>query len=89
MDKKDSIQPKQASRLLVHLPAILYGWFFFGMFLCGLLAPDHRVAELESSLVTQGWHLSAMACLFGIPILTAYWWRVRSPDSESGSDDAL
>ena len=23
-----------------HLPALLYGWFFFGMFLCGFLAPD-------------------------------------------------
>jgi len=62
--------------LELHLPALIYGWFWFGMFLCGLLAPPERVAILESGLVTQGWHLSLMACLFGVPILSAYWLRM-------------
>jgi hypothetical protein len=70
----------QESRVIdwvtLHLPALLYGWFWFGMFLCGLLAPPERVALLESGLVTEGWHLSLMACLFGCPILTAYWLRM-------------
>ena len=64
--------------LVVHLPAILYGWFWFGLFLCGLLAPAERVALLESSLVTQGWHLSLMTCVFGIPILVLYHLRTHN-----------
>ena len=60
-----------------HLPALLYGWFFFGMFLCGFLAPDQRVASLESGLITEGWHLSLMAAAFGTPVLLAYAWRSR------------
>ena len=63
----------------VHLPALLYGWFWFGLFLCGLLAPPERVVLLESTWVTQGWHLSAMTCIFGIPILGLYSWRMRPP----------
>ena len=59
-----------------HLPALLYGWFWVGMVLCGLLAPDHRVAALDSALVTEGWHLSVMACLLGSPPLVAYWLRM-------------
>ena len=62
--------------LHLHLPALLFGWFWFGMFLCGLLAPADRVALLESSVITQGWYLSAMSCLFGIPILVTYWLRM-------------
>jgi len=59
-----------------HFPALLYGWFFFGLFLCGLLAPDDRVRELESGLVTEGWHLSVMALVFGGGVLGAYWLRM-------------
>ena len=59
-----------------HLPALLYGWFWFGMFLCGFLAPADRVLELQSGLITKGWHLSVMAIAFGSPILTLYWLRM-------------
>ena len=76
MPNESNPPPQKMSMLVTHLPAILFGWFFFGMFLCGFLAPQHRVAELESTVITEGWHLSAMACLFGIPILSAYWLRV-------------
>ena len=60
----------------LHLPIILYGWFFFGMVLCGFLAPEHRVRELESSLVTKGWHLSLLALLLGSPGVIGYWLRM-------------
>ncbi len=59
-----------------HFPALLYGWFFFGLFLCGLLAPQERVRELESGLVSEGWHLSLMALVFGGTVLGAYWLRM-------------
>ena len=62
--------------LLRHLPVLLYGWFWFGMVLCGLLAPIDRVQELESSIVTEGWHLSLMATVFGSLILFFYWLRI-------------
>ena len=55
-----------------HLEITLIGWFFFGMALCGLLAPEERVALLESDLVTQGWHLSLMAIGFGAIVVGAY-----------------
>jgi hypothetical protein len=64
-----------------HLPALLYGWFWFGMVLCGLLAPKGRVQELESSLVTEGWHLSLMAGVFGAAILSIYYWRMSRSDT--------
>jgi hypothetical protein len=59
-----------------YLPALLYGWFWFGMLLSALVAPQDRVDGLESSLVTEGWHLSMMAGLFGGVILLVYWLRV-------------
>ncbi len=63
--------------VVLHLPALLYGWFWLGMFLCGLLAPADRVLGLESALVREGWHLSVMSCLLGLPVLVLYAWRVR------------
>ncbi len=65
------------ARLGLHLPALLYGWFWLGMFLCGLLAPADRVLGLESALVREGWHLSVMACVLGLPVLVLYAWRMR------------
>ena len=56
-----------------------YGWFWFGMFLCGILAPAERVTALESGVITQGWHLSLLSVLFGLPVLVLYWWRMRRP----------
>ena len=59
----------------LHLPILLYVWFWLGMFLCGLLAPADRVADLGSGLVQEGWHLSTMACILGIPVVVAYTFR--------------
>ena len=66
-----------------HLPALLYGWFFFGMFLCGFLAPDDRVAGLESGLITEGWHLSAMSVVLGLPVVLLYIHRMRAADPDA------
>ena len=46
---------------------------------------EARVRELESRLITEGWHLSALACLLGIPPLVAYWWRMR-PSADDSTD---
>ena len=71
-----SNSPPTSPAWIRHFPAILYGWFFFGLFLCGLLAPEERVLELESKWVTEGWRLSAMALVFGGGVLTLYILRV-------------
>ncbi len=62
--------------LKAHLPALLFGWFFFGMVLSGLVSPAERVAQLESSVIQEGWHLSMLAAMFGTPVVVAYWLRV-------------
>ena len=59
-----------------YLPVLLFAWFWVGMILCGLLAPDERVQELESLLVTEGWHLSVMAAVFGCLTVLPYWFRM-------------
>ena len=63
--------------LQLHLPVLLYAWFWFGMFLCGLLAPPDRVTELDSVLVREGWHLSVMCCVLGLPVVALYVRRMR------------
>jgi len=62
-----------------HFAIVLYGWFFFGMLLCGLLAPPDRVAALGSSLITEGWHLSLLACVLVSPVLAVYGYKLRAP----------
>ncbi len=68
--------PGPGSWVMLHLPALLYGWFWVVMILCGLLAPSDRVLALDSALVQEGWHLSVMACVLGAPPLVAYWLRM-------------
>ena len=60
------------ARLQLHLPAVLFAWFWLGMFLCGLLAPADRVVGLDSALVQEGWHLSVMCCVLGLPVVVLY-----------------
>ena len=62
-----------------HLHALLYAGFWLSLAGYGLVAPPERVALLESGLVTQGWHLTAMAALFGGPVLALYIRRMRRP----------
>jgi hypothetical protein len=70
------------SWLQVHLPIVLYGWFWFGMFLCGFLAPAERVAMLESGVISEGWHLSAMSVVLGLPVVLLYIRRMRPEDAD-------
>ena len=59
-----------------YLPVLLFAWFWIGMIVCGLLAPHERVQDLESSIITEGWHLSVMAAIFGCLTVLPYWFRV-------------
>jgi len=65
-----------------HLHVILYTYFWFGLFVCGLSAPDQRVAELHSSLVTKGWHLSLLSLVLVLPVPVVYWLRMRSAKTD-------
>ena len=62
--------------LKVHLHILLYSYFWLGLFLCGLAAPDARVAELHSRAVTKGWHLSLISVLLILPVPILYWARM-------------
>ncbi len=59
-----------------HVHVLLYAGFWLSMAIYGLVAPPDRVAMLGSSLVTEGWHLSAMALCLGGPVLWLYWLRM-------------
>ena len=60
-----------------HLHIILYAYFWFGLFLCGLAAPEQRVLELESSVITKGWHLSLLSLVLILPVVVIYYFRMR------------
>lgn len=74
----DGIGHRLKSLLNNHLHVLLYSYFWFGLFVCGLSAPDQRVAELHSSLVTKGWHLSALSLVLVLPVPVVYWLRMRA-----------
>ncbi len=64
--------------LITHTSALLFAGFWVSLGSYGLWAPAERVALLESELVTEGWHLTAMAVLLGGPVLALYIWRMRT-----------
>jgi hypothetical protein len=65
--------------LVKHAAILLYAGFWVSLASYGLSAPPERVALLESGLVTEGWHLSLMATVFGGPVLVLYIWRMQRP----------
>ena len=67
--------------LRYHLHIVLYSYFWFGLFICGLAAPDERVAELGSGVITKGWHLSLLSMLLILPVPLYYWWQMRGTGS--------
>ena len=80
MEESTKIERSQrtlGATLNAHLPALLFGWFWLGLIVTGLLAPPDRVAELGDGLFTQGWHLSALGALLGGVTLGAYMVRLR------------
>ncbi len=58
-----------------HVMLLLYVWF--GLVVCGLLAPDARVEQLGSSLISRGWHLSLLSTLLVFPWPVIYFIRFR------------
>ncbi len=60
-----------------HLHILLYTYFWFGLFVCGLVTPQHRIDMLESAIITKGWHLSALSLLIILPVPIIYFMRMR------------
>jgi len=70
---------KRAGDLLkAHLHIALYTYFWFGLFVCGLAAPPHRVESLGSGVVTRGWQLSLLSTLLLLPVPLVYALRMRA-----------
>jgi hypothetical protein len=55
-----------------HLHIILYTYFWLGLFVCGLAAPDDRMAALGSRFITNGWQLSVMSVILVLPVPVVY-----------------
>ena len=60
-----------------HFHAMLFFYIWFGLFICGLAAPDARVEQLGSSFITKGWHLSVLSTLLVLPWPLIYFFRFR------------
>ena len=61
--------------LKYHFHFMMFSYVWFGVFICGLLAPEHRVTELGSEIITQGWHLSALSVVLILPWPVIYLFR--------------
>jgi len=80
---------KLGNFLRYHLHIVLYSYFWFGLFVCGLAAPDDRVAQLESVVITKGWHLSALSLVLILPVPILYCLRMwRAGAGSSGKTPA-
>ena len=86
--KPTGTRSKLVHLLKYHLHVILYSYFWLGLFVCGLVAPDERVAGLGSGLVTRGWHLSLLSVLIVLPVPVLYVlrFRRRSPAAKAGAN---
>ena len=60
-----------------HLHAILFSYFWLGLFVGGLVAPIERVVQLESSWLTQGWQLTFLSVVLVLPAPIVYVFRMR------------
>lgn len=63
--------------LKYHFHALLFSYVWFGLFVCGLVAPEDRVRALGSSLITKGWHLSLLSMVLVLPMPIIYYLRMR------------
>jgi hypothetical protein len=68
-----------------HVMMFLYVWF--GLVVCGLVAPDARVEQLGSSLMSRGWHLSVLSTLLVFPWPVIYFIRFRRQAGISGETE--
>ncbi len=55
-----------------HFHIIMFTYFWIGLAICGLYAPEERVLLLESSLIKEGWHLSILSLLTIAPVVILY-----------------
>ena len=60
-----------------HLHAILFSYFWLGLFVGGLVAPVERVLQLESNWLTQGWQLTFLSLVLVLPAPIVYIYRMR------------
>ena len=74
---KNKLWNKLVNLLKYHLHIMLYIYFWFGLFICGLVAPQDRIDMLESSIITEGWHLSLLSLVLIFPVPVIYYWRIR------------
>lgn len=79
---KEGFWKKVVYLVKYHFHALLYFYIWFGLFVCGLTAPEQRVAELGSSIIRQGWHLSVLSCLLVLPWPVFYLIRFLRPSKK-------
>jgi len=63
--------------LIKHFHIVLYFYFWLGIFIGGLIAPKERIDMLNSSIITEGWHISLLSLLLICPVFVIYYFRVR------------
>ena len=81
---------KARNLLKHHLQIVLYSYFWLGLFVCGLGAPEHRVEELQSNVITKGWHLSLLSLVLILPVPIIYYVRIRRGTGKAnGSNGAV
>ena len=65
-----------------HLHAILYSYFWLGLFVGGLVAPEKRVLGLESDWLIQGSQLTFLSLILVLPAPIIYILRMRQASGE-------
>ena len=60
-----------------HLPVALYSFFWAGIFIGGIFAPQERIDLLDSSYLTKGYQISIISCILMWPFIIAYFIRFK------------
>jgi hypothetical protein len=73
-----------------HIHVVLYSYFWLGLFICGLAAPQERVAQLGSGVIQRGWHLSLLSMVLLLPVPIIYFFRMkRAGNKGNGGEGPL
>ncbi|MBL90548.1 MAG: hypothetical protein CMH56_01875 [Myxococcales bacterium] len=67
--------------------AILFSYFWLGLFVGGLVAPAERVWMLESHLVTEGWQLTVLSMVLVLPAPMIYLFRMKYSSEDTGREE--
>lgn len=59
-----------------HFHALMFTYIGISLVICGLFAPDERMALLHSAWLQHGWQLSLLAILLVMPWPALYWLRL-------------